>query len=166
MSRPYQRALPKVRWACAVRHETRAVQVVPQVLESVQVCGFNTRCRHAYRAVCAPFAAVAGATAEAILRPPRFQTASHTACASCIATESLRKTEITHIKKMVAALHGPGPEVCLVGPDGHVADPGKSGSPGWVGRLRSALQGAFELAMAPSALRLMRRRDSQVRPIS
>jgi len=163
MSWPHQPALLKVRCACAVRHETGAVPVTPQVLESVRDCGFNTRCRHMSRAVCAPFAEVAGAATQAILRPSPFQTASHTACASCITTESLRMTASSRIsKRRSRPCAAVGPEVQLVGPDVNVTDCGKGGSPCWFGRLRSALLGAAnELAMAPSALRLMRRRDSQ-----
>ena len=66
--------------------------------------------------------------------------------------------QITHIEEMVEALRGLGHEVRMVGPDVHKSDSGQGGSPGWVGRLKSALPAAlYELAEAAYSLVAYRR---------
>jgi glycosyltransferase involved in cell wall biosynthesis len=66
--------------------------------------------------------------------------------------------QITHIEELVHALKDLGHEIRVVGPDVHVGDSGKGGSPGWVGRLKTLLPApAYELAEATYALVAYRR---------
>lgn len=66
--------------------------------------------------------------------------------------------QFTHIEEMVGALRAIGAEVLVVGPELHKSDSGKSGSPGWVGVLKTVLPAAvYEMAEAAYALVAYRR---------
>lgn len=72
--------------------------------------------------------------------------------------------QVTHIEEMVEALRGLGHEVLVVGPDMHRSDTGRSGSPGWVGKLKETLPAAlYELAEAGYSLVAYRRLARAVR---